>query len=579
MPATLLRPYYLQFRNRFHRNIEAKQNARRDGLLLLIALTVMGCIFIGFVMILNSLENDVLFREIIPVKLLELLFYGFFILQLISTTIATIGNVYNAKNMNLFLAAPVSTGRLFAAKFLETLIETSLMFVIFALPVGLAYLYSVPLEPGFMLASAAVLIPFLLIPTGIAFVLGTVFVNITSLIWKRGRFLILCLFGVVFWGLFNLFELLDQVRLERGGGNAIVQLIGLFDNPNPIWMPSRWAADLISYFVTGSIAAPEVKILLLLSTSLGSIALGYLVFDAFMLRVRSAAQTHETMAEASSGKKTVGAVDPVRQLLERLYYPLPIDAQLRAVILKDLTALVRDRAQSLQLLMYLGIALAYLIIIKFMSAALNLAPQGLQVWWAFLASINVMFAGFIITAVMTRLVYPSISLEGRAFWILNSAPIRLSKLIGAKFWCWLPLTISIVVPLLLAGVVVVYPTSLVVLSTIFVGICMSIGCTGLAIGIGSCFATFEWESPNQIAAGLGTLVLLLSSLALVLITTVPASILTFILMVPLSWLKFGYVTTMTALVLSVVSIPLLNVCVARFACKKGAAALLARRDT
>ncbi len=538
----------------------------------------MACVFFGFVMILTSLEDDLLFRELIPVKLLELLFYGFFVLQLISTTIAAIGNVYNARNMNLFLTVPISTGRLFTAKFLETLFETSLMFVIFAFPVGLAYLYSVPLEPGFMLAAVAVTIPFLLIPTGIAFVLGTMFVNIAALIWKRGLFLVVCLFCVVAWGLISLFQLLDQVRLERGGGNAIVQLIGLFDNPNPTWMPSRWAADLVAYFVTGTVTAPGIKILLLTSSAVGSIALAYLVFDGCMLRVRSSSQTHEPVSDPDVGSESKRNVDPVRRMLEAVYFPLPLDVQIRAVILKDLTALVRDRAQSLQLLMYLGIALIYLIIIKFMSAALNLAPEGLQVWWAFLASINVMFAGFIITAVMTRLVYPSISLEGKAFWILNTAPIRLRKLIDAKFWCWLPLTICIAVPLLLAGVFVVSPKLVIVLITIYIGISMSIGCTGLAIGIGSSFATFEWESPNQIAAGLGTLVLLLSSLILVLVTTVPAAIVTFVLMVPMSWAKFGMPMTITALVLSIAAIPSINLFVARTACNHGAASLAARRN-
>ena len=238
---------------------------------------------------------------------------------------------------------------------------------------------------------------------------------------------------------------------------------------------------------------------------------------------------------------------------------------------------MRDRAQSLQLLMYLGIALAYLIIIKFMSTALTLNPWGMYSWWAFLVSINTLFAGFIITAVMTRLVYPSISLEGKAFWILMSAPLRLRKLIRAKFWCWLPISITVAITLLLSGVFVVYPKTLIILATIYIGVFLSIGCTGLAIGIGAMFASFEWESPNQIAAGFGTLVLLLASLSLVVFCFAPASALYFIMIIPWNWEIFGG-RLLAATIFSLAMIPFANILTASWAFRRGAAALAEHKE-
>ena len=241
----------------------------------------MLCIFFGFVMILSSLKDDPLMQEIIPIKIIELLSYAFFLLQLLSTTIAGIGNIYNAKNMDLFLSVPLSTPKLFVSKFFETLIETSTMFAVFALPVGFAYLWSVDVHPGFLPAAFVLAIPFLVIPTSFAIVLGTFFVRVSTFVWKRGLFLLVCLFAAIIWGIFNLFSLLSEVQIQQGGGNAIVQLIGLFGNPNPIWMPSRWVADLLSYFITGVVIDADLKIALLCSTAIGSFAIAYLTFDFF----------------------------------------------------------------------------------------------------------------------------------------------------------------------------------------------------------------------------------------------------------------------------------------------------------
>ncbi len=490
-------------------------------------------------MVLRSLAFDKMLEVIVPVKILGLLFYAFFVLLVISNTVACIGNVYNSQNMNLLLYTPVSSLRLYLAKLIETLFETSTMFVVFLLPVGLAYIFALDVRPGFLLSSAAIAIPFLMIPTGIAMVIGTVFVLCASFVWRRGLFFLLCLLSMGAWALYSLIDLLGEIELKRGGANAIVQIIGVFENPNPLWLPSRWASDLIAYFILGTVEAADTKILLLVASAIGSTALGYLVFDRFVLLVRSSANVSHRVEEEERTLGGTKEMDTVRLILESVYTRLPLRQQTRAIILKDLTSLVRDRAQALQLLMYLGFAIVYLTIIKFMSAALGLAPVAMLAWWAFLASINILFAGFILTAVMTRLVYPSISLEGRAFWILVTGPIDLRELIRAKVTCWFPLAVCVSVTLLLAGVFAINPSFALVVCSIYIGVCMSIGCTSLAVGIGSMFASFEWESPNQISAGFGTLLLLLGSLTLVLLTMIPASIMTFLIMIPQLRVKVG----------------------------------------
>ncbi len=577
MPQVILRPYYLAFRNRFKARDRSKHAGKRDLLLLVVTLIIMSCIFFGTVMILRSLAFNQVLEVVIPVKILGLLFYAFFVLLLISNTVACIGNIYNAQNMNLLLYTPVSSLRLYLAKLIETLFETSMMFVVFLFPVGLAYVFTLDVRPGFLICSAAIALPFLLIPTGIAMVIGTIFVRFASIVWRRGLFFLGCIAAMGGWALYSLISILGEIEFRSGGANAIIQMIGLFDNPNPIWLPSRWASDLISFFILGQVDSGETKLLLLLSSAVGSVALGYLVFDTFALSVRSAANVNEHVEEEEREVGKNAGTDSVRSLLEYVYSRLPLEQQTRAIILKDMTSLMRDRAQALQLLMYLGFAIVYLTIINFMSAALGLAPVAMQAWWAFLASINILFAGFILTAVMTRLVYPSISLEGKAFWILVTGPIDLRQLIRAKVTCWLPLSVLVSVTLLLAGIFMINPSLVLVICATYIGICMSIGCTSLAVGIGSMFASFEWESPNQISAGFGTLLLLLGSLSLVLLTLAPASLMTFLIMIPNLRLKFGPGIWQGAIFLCAVLTLVMNVHIGSWVANKGADSLKAQR--
>ena len=574
MPATILRPYLHGFRNRFREDSAERHSLMRDLMLTAVAGIIVLSIFLGFSMILGAVRGNPVFEVIIPEKIIELMLFAFFALLILSNAVAVVGNVFSANNMNLLLSAPVSNSRLFFAKAILSFFETTLMFFVFVTPVGLAYAYSLDLRPGLLLGAVGILVPFLMIPVGIGFVLATIFVKLASLFWRRGYLLFLGASIVIGLGVVELFSLLSTIQIQRGGTNAIVQVIGLFDNPNPVWSPARWASDLLSYYLGAEVGGSSIKFMLLWFTALGSLSLGYLVFDLFLLPVRSVAGVHSRSQSNTKGQAR--DVDFVRTLLEALYLRLPIDSQIRGIILKDLSSTVRDRAQALQLLMYLGIALAYITLIKFMGAALNLGVWGQATWWAFLGSINVLFAGFIITALMTRLVYPSISLEGRAFWILKTAPINVRDLLIAKFYCWMPITLVITLSLLLTGVLVIKPGLAIAVATLVVGVCLSAGCTSLALGIGATFASFEWESPNQISVGFGTLLLLLASLTLVVLTAIPTLALMFYTIGLDLNLPTKPMSTFLGITAPIVFVANLNYWIAKRSINRGAKALAAK---
>ena len=43
-------------------------------------------------------------------------------------------------------------------------------------------------------------------------------------------------------------------------------------------------------------------------------------------------------------------------------------------------------------------------------------------------------AGFVMATVSVRFVFPAVSAEGAAFWIIRTAPISLRDFLWSKFW-------------------------------------------------------------------------------------------------------------------------------------------------
>jgi len=102
-------------------------------------------------------------------------------------------------------------------------------------------------------------------------------------------------------------------------------------------------------------------------------------------------------------------------------------------------------------------------------------------------------------------VLPSVSLEGRSFWIAKSAPLPLSRLWWSKFWVGL-------VPLLVLGEVLVLATNyylqviplMMWLSSVTL-FCMTFAIVALGLAVGAAYPKFDADNAAKVAAGVGGL--------------------------------------------------------------------------
>jgi ABC-2 type transport system permease protein len=119
------------------------------------------------------------------------------------------------------------------------------------------------------------------------------------------------------------------------------------------------------------------------------------------------------------------------------------------------------------------------------------------------AFFNLALAGFVIAAVAVRFVFPALSLEGKTFWVLKSAPVPLRRLWWSKFWVGL-------LPLLFLGELLVGVTNyflnvstfMMVLSAVTLFF-LTFGIVALGMAIGVAYPNFTAEHSAKIAAGFG----------------------------------------------------------------------------
>src|SRR5512138_1816131 len=111
-------------------------------------------------------------------KLLGMILIGFFSILLLSNVITALSSFFLARDLDLLVAGPVDWLKLYLAKLVETLVHSSWMVVLMAVPLFAAYGYVY--EGGFFFPVIVLVsfLPFLVVPTVVGSAITLLLVNI-----------------------------------------------------------------------------------------------------------------------------------------------------------------------------------------------------------------------------------------------------------------------------------------------------------------------------------------------------------------------------------------------------------------
>ncbi len=458
-------------------------------------------IYIIFREILIYFKGTEIFGDILAAKLLSMVFLSFFALLVLSSVLTALSTFYLSKDLELLFTKPVDTKKIQCAKTVETFLASSWMVMSFALPVLIAYGNVYKASPFYYLALPAIFIPFLLIPTGIGITLTHIIAK--ALPAKNVKDVLMVLGILSFLTIFLLFRFLQPEKFLRPESFPTLLEYLTSIRTESFFMPYYWITQALLPLLMGQKGDSIFYTLVLISNG------------AFFLLIASWTGSlfySEALNKAMSSKRR-----GLRFPLERLV-PGRMSKLRKALMTKDMKIFLRDNSQWPQLLLLLTLVVVY--VYNFKVLPLEAIPQASFLISNFIAFLNLVLAGFVLSALAARFLFPAVSLEGQTFWIIKASPVSMKEFLQGKL-------ISGLIPLIILSEILVLATNLILqikgimlllsLATILL---MALAIGGLAIGLGAIYPKFNYDNIASISMGFGGMFFMILALLAVTLTIV-----------------------------------------------------------
>ncbi|HYA02585.1 MAG TPA: hypothetical protein VEI04_05680 [Syntrophobacteria bacterium] len=502
---TLLAPRWWALKNSCR--VGDRRALVKAAALLAITLGFWLGIFIIFKRVLHYFQGVEELGDLLAYKLLSMVFLTFFGLLVFSNVLVSLNTFFLSRDLATLHATPVSLGELFAARFVETLLESSWMVLLFGIPIFAAYGLTYAAAAGYYLGLVSVIVPYLTIAAAMGVSITMCLVQ--TLPAQRTRDILLLLSILLAILLYFLFRFMRPERLvDPDAFTSVVAYFRALSAPSSPYLPSTWATEAVWPLLRPSVSS-------------SAFYQGFIWTTAAAAVVACAAVTLATYPHGWSKSQEAGRL-VVGRLLGRLNVRIKRrrqgGSQVGALMSKDFKTFFRDNTQWSQLLLIGALVVVYLY--NYSVLPLDRARMPTFYLQNLISFLNMGLAGFVLAAIGARFVFPAVSAEGFSFWIMQTSPLSLQRILWSKFFFYLG-------PLLLLGLV------LAIASNAFLGVSpfmrwltpitvfsMVFGITALGIGMGAAFPSFKAENLAQVATGFGGLlymILAMSFIALVIV--------------------------------------------------------------
>jgi len=427
-------------------------------------------------------------------KLLNMIFLTFLAILTFSNMITGLSTFFLSRDLLLLVPAPVPSSRLFIAKFVETLVDSSWMILLFSVPVFFAYGIVHGGGLPYYLMTLLTIVPFLMIPAALGIIVTMALAYMLPA--QRGKDL-LVVFSALFLALLYLFlRMLQPEKLVNPEAfSDFLTFLAAMQTPSSPFLPSTWATETLLPFLGLRASDALFSYLMLLSTAL------FLVVAGAGL---STSLYPIGWSKAQEGRRRYTQRQWWETFVQALARPFP--SHLRFVVIKDMKTFLRDAGQWSQLFQLLALVVIYV----YNFSVLPVLNTG-NVY----AFFNLALAGFVISSIAVRFVFPALSLEGKTFWVLKSAPLHLRQWWWSKFWVNL-------LPLLLFGEILVVLTNYFLQVSFFMTILAPVTLFFLAfvlvamgMAVGVAYPNFTAEHSAKIAASYGGLLYMVLSISFI----------------------------------------------------------------
>jgi ABC-2 type transport system permease protein len=457
--------------------------------------------------VVGFLLDDIHIGSFLLHRFISMLLYVFFLSVNVGNIIVSYSTLYKSQEILYLLSTPVSYTNIFVAKFLDNFFYSSTTLFVIGLSVlaGYGSYFGLPWT-FYALTIFLLFIPFMLLAAVIGVLLLMMLMKLAHRVGPR---LLIGGVSIAYIGsVYGFFKLTNPMKLARSVLQYypdINRYFGFLDPPFSRFLPNHWVAESLYWMSAGDFvnALPFVGLLL------GGCVLGSVVAVAVARR-----WYYETWLiflvlrlQREDRKHTAGAF--------HLGKHSRIEPQTEVLLKKEIWQFLREPSQ------WIHLSVILLLIAIFVASISNLEiAEGTPFLRTVAFMVVFLFNVFLISSVALRFVYPMVSIEGKAFWKVRSAPARMKKVALVKFG------LALVACLAIGGVLTGFSGPLrmsgILLTSAMANIgFVTLGLVALCFGMGSLFATYNEKNPIRVASSQGaSLSFLISLLYLVFLVAV-----------------------------------------------------------
>ncbi len=457
----------------------------RAGVFGGIGLGVCAALFTGAYWLTTKLAAFEEFGDYLLRLGLSWLFLTFLGFLAFSGVVASLSTFFLSEDLRLLVAAPIPRGRLFLARFTRTVGQSSWMVAMFLTPVllGVGAARCAPFT--YYAAVLLTVVPFATIPVALG--AGATLLLVNVLPARRARDVLMLVSLLFAAALVLILRFIEPERLLRV--ESLPDIADFFANlQSPVMplLPSFWAGESLFAELQGGRD-------LLHGAALWTTALACTV-------LLGAADRRWHFAGYSRSQESAKARVNQLRVIDAVARALPLSTVRRELVVKDVKVFLRDVNQWLQLLPLCALVLLYLY--NFRTLDLERIPYMSGFLKNVYALVNLAMAGFVLATVAVRFVFPAVSAEGAAFWIVRASPVSLRDFLWSKFWTGLaPLLIFIEGLTIAANELMGVDPWLKALAIVAIAF-MTVALVGLAVGFGARYPRFGAD-PTQAAGSYG----------------------------------------------------------------------------
>ncbi len=437
-------------------------------------------LYAGFRRVLLYLVGVELIGRLLLWKLTAMMFLMTLSMVMVSSLLTSLTTLFYSYDLKFLMNAPLSLRTVFLDKSLESAFFASWMIALVLAPYVLALARALNLGPVFLAAFVALLPPFLLLAAsfGIAFTLILLYLFPSS----RTRDVVWVLSSLSMTIAYGLVRFSQPERLIRPDALKVVaEYLNFLQAPTAPYLPSWWAARGLQAAADGRWGDWSADLARLWGAAI-------LVYAGLVWLAGRTYFTGYSGAQEGGLRRRRHAFAPLRESW--------IFGRIGPLLWKDRVAFFRDVKHWSQMLLIVGLVFVYLFSIQ----RLPLDSADLRSLVSFL---NVGTAGFVIAALGLRFTFPSISLEGRSWWVLKASPLTTAQIMREKF-------LFSAGPMLLVAFVLGCATNLILdadrfTATLSLGALLAVAAVvcAMGVGLGALFPRFHVENIHQVESSLG----------------------------------------------------------------------------